>query len=229
MRRAFVVVTLAAAACSSFGSSGGDGAGEDAGQDAPSAADAAGGDDAVQPGADGAAKGDVTTGCRTPDSPSGAKWVFVSTTSVPGGLGRDGADAICNTEALAAGLCGSYVAFLSLVSDDAWNRLPEAAFVNGKTLVFKDKASVTAATSANATLPEGGIAATADGGSGGGVTYWTGTQILESATRLNCSDWKADGGVNGIYGQGGATNYTWTQAGSGSCASSHHLLCFQAQ
>jgi len=170
----------------------------------------------------------TATPTRTPTptataTPNDFNYAFVTSTTHDGALGGlMGADAICATRAGAAGLPGTYVAWLSTGSVDAVGRLGSArGFIRTDGKPFADQpADIAANQIFNALhLDETG----ADVGS---VSVWTGTLKEGTDAPQTCTGWTVDSGSGQIgSSQGGPA--TWTQLASNpSCGQSNRLYCF---
>lgn len=170
----------------------------------------------------------TATPTRTPTptataTPNNFNYAFVTSTTHDGDLGGlVGADAICATRASAAGLPGTYVAWLSTGSVDAVGRLASArGFIRTDGAPFADQpADIAANQIFNALhLDETG----ADVGS---VSVWTGTEEDGTAAAATCTNWTVTSGSGRIgSSQGGAA--AWTDlASSPSCGQSNRLYCF---
>lgn len=152
--------------------------------------------------------------------------VFVTSTLIsPGSLGGlQGADTVCAQRAIAGGLAGHYVAWLSTTTVNAKDRLAGARgwvrrdgrpfvdtvddLINGRILypVRFDESGQDAVQSADASAA-------------------TGTDSLGNATAFTCVDWTATGpSVSG--GRSDATYVSWTSNTSASCAQPLRLYCF---
>jgi hypothetical protein len=158
--------------------------------------------------------------------------VFVTSTLQNGSLGGlAGADAICAARATAAGLPGTYVAWLSTGSVDAMTRLGSAkgfVRVDGKPF-----ANSVADILANRIwhpirLTEAGIdlSTTALAGASS-LTVFTGTlQNGTVATGLTCDDFTATSG-SARRGEVAGGPETWTARQNSNCTTSRRLYCFQ--
>lgn len=154
------------------------------------------------------------------------KAVFVTSTSTAGGFGGVfGGDAICQTRANAAGLSGTFLAWLSDPGASPAGRFAQSTvpyvMVDG-TQVAANWADLTDGTLEHAidrtelnTLYEGAV--------------WTATQPNGTfAGSVSCNGWTALGAnVTGINGSAASTNGTWTQAGGTFCNNAFPLFCFE--
>ena len=136
------------------------------------------------------------------------------------GTGIAAGDSICNARAAAAGLAGSYKAWLSDSSTDAAARLLSSGpwiRVDGVKLA-DNKADLTDGTLMTAVLDEFG---TSD------FTYvWTGTSGGTKASDT-CADWTDD--TSSTFGMYGYTVYErlWSDWGSRTCDQPSALYCFE--
>lgn len=152
---------------------------------------------------------------------------FVTSSTSSGNLGGlAGADAQCASLAAAAGLPGTYKAWLStmLTPVDASSRLGSArGFVRTDGKPFADRVSdITAGTIYNAlNLDE-------NGDDVGSQIVWTGTAVNGTATTETCSDW-TDGSLNSFGEEGESTGGPgiWTDnGGAGGCQGAEPFYCF---
>ena len=163
---------------------------------------------------------------------------FVTSTSYNGAFGATESAAIaaanndCATQATAAGLSGTYLAWLAVTTgtDD-----PNTTFTHS-TLPYKDvlgnivasnwTALVSGTLGTDIILTESGATLST------GADTWTNvntngkpTHNGNSAT-ANCSSWTTSASGTGDIGSVSVTNTNWTKDGSSSCSSSEHLYCF---
>jgi len=174
------------------------------------------------------------------------KTVFITSESYTGSLGGlEGADAICQLHADAAGLKGEYIAFLSTSTTNAVQRLTPTlgpyVLVDGS-IVVKNFAELFATTPYGADLSTyqflaQPIALDEWGDSHIFDAVWTGTSVNGVVADANCDDWM-EGGVSGgglvgrladveAGGPLGGKDRTWTEYKSDSCARPSALYCFQ--
>lgn len=159
------------------------------------------------------------------------KRVFMSRTDRSGGDygGRAGADAVCQSDADAQGLGGTYYAWLSTDSTDD----PESRFTRYTVPIVE----IGGGTVANnwADLVDGnigdGIANNADGSGGFSCDVWTNTNADGTAASStdNCNGWTSDGGgyisVEGRYSD---QAFYWSNEGSPpTCDTGNCILCFE--
>ena len=153
------------------------------------------------------------------------KRVFVTSVGYNGNLGGlSGGDSKCQARANAAGLDGTWTAWLSSSSVHAKDRIPDQAYylVDKTTKVCNNKAD----------LIDGSIQTTISinefGASQGNVFIWTGTNANGTAHTETCSSWTSAG--SSVYGRYGWNIYTdglWTNRGKGACSSAYKLYCFE--
>lgn len=176
----------------------------------------------------------------TPDDPVR---VFVSSQTYNGNLqvaagGPEGGlagDAICQSLADAAGLGGTWVAWLSDDDFDAATRL-QAAGGHGPWFLGPDTGSgpqVFANREATSGAPAVPIDVTEQGNTVGSGLVWTGTKAGGAAAAPNCGNWTDDTtdlAVHDVYGRSGAlarSDDAWTDAIDSSCLEGHHLYCLE--
>jgi hypothetical protein len=159
--------------------------------------------------------------------PTGPKRVFVTSTTTMGGFGGlSGGDAICAARASAAGLSGTYKAWLSTSGASAGDRLTHAAvpyeLVDG-TPIANDWAD----------LVDGTLSAPIDHdefGAGGYVagvwtaTLWDGSLVAGST----CGDWSSSSSSDsGAAGVTSLSSNGWSAFGYGTCDTALSLYCFE--
>jgi hypothetical protein len=158
--------------------------------------------------------------------------VFVTSTQHAGNLGGlAGADAICQARAAAAGLPGTYLAWLSDATQSPATRFPtqsagEYRLVNG-TKVADGWADLT---SGDLDAP---INVTETGGAVGGPPgAWTNTQpngtVAVPDSQSTCSNWTTD--PFDSLARVGSTFFSdarWSALGDIGCVNESHLFCFQ--
>jgi hypothetical protein len=156
-----------------------------------------------------------------------------------GTTGLDGGDKLCQQAAEAAGLSGTFKAWLSDATANAIDRLDDVGgwYMAGPapSLVFASKAGITGG-------PSGAIAD--EHGNYNFNTPWTGTRpngTAETAatdpyigtvsvfagTSTNCKGWTVSTQDSGAQGAGGMTEGFWTEGGLQQCQNSAGLYCFQ--
>jgi hypothetical protein len=161
--------------------------------------------------------------------------VFVSEARLPGDLGGiAGADRICADEAAAAGLDGTYLAWLSDTAHSPRDRLsrPDGAFT------LPDDTEVAASWSTLVTGLSARIAMHADGtpvpDDDPPVPVWTATYDAGQRDDINdttyCGDWSRDTTDESVligWVHNRLDPIDWTSANVVSCASLAHIYCFQ--
>ena len=185
-------------------------------------------DDGNMNDADGCPSGSAGM-CRCPPGvpcgPSAFNRAFVtSTTHVPGSLGGTAmADAICNARASAAGLSGTYVAWLSSSSSNVATRLGSASgwvrtdgrpFAASREDLFAGRLLhplEVDQTGALVTLTDQGVVA-------------TGTSMSGTTTGSTCSDWTSTAGQAG-GGRLDSSLRGWTVGFLPSCANPSRIYC----
>jgi len=200
-------------------------------------------------GGGGSNGGDNNSG--TPNPSPAVKRIFVTKATYNGNMGGlTGADNLCNSSAAAAGLGGTWKAWLSDASSDAINRIIDVGpwyLIDGSRKVFENKNNLT-------TSPLVPINMDEYGGFVGGEYSWTDTYegigvMLSNGGGGHCLGW-TDGTRNdnctwfmfaepqhctGIIGSTDAIDYTWSLFQilatpvfiSDYCDSLHHLYCLE--
>ena len=155
------------------------------------------------------------------------KLVFVSTSSGTGKLdGLDGADLLCNTDAAAAGLEGTFKAWLS-TSDEA----PSTRFTPAQVPYRRPDGIMIAKDWDD--LVDGTLAAPInldlDGVSYPDAKIWTGTLPNGTAAGDNCSNWTTTGDafLTGVVGSTKQAGSEWTNQGLRFCTEPTRVYCFQ--
>lgn len=139
------------------------------------------------------------------------------------------ADALCQAEADAASLGGTFMAWLSDETGDS----PFTRFEDGGAWVRPDGELVAIGFDDLLDGPRITLAMTADGGAPFGNVVWTGTDVYGRADRT-CSSWTdTESGTYGTYGVSDYTRYDddadgWTDNGPRPCdfAPKGYLYCF---
>jgi hypothetical protein len=175
-------------------------------------------------------------GCRGPESlsqefetanpspsPSQDLVMFVTSTDYSGNLGGiSGADSVCNSRALAAGLSGAFVAWISDSSNQAIDRLTSNGpwkWRNGTT-VFANKLGI----------PNSEVIAPFDefGNFLSSDNSWTGSESDGTVNPDNCLNWtSSNSGIIGMEGDFGPGVGLWSKKGTGTCDNLRKLICFQ--
>ena len=155
-----------------------------------------------------------------------ARRVFATSTVHSGALGGlAGADAICQARADAAGLGGTFKAWLSDAATNAASRLTHAfadyVLVNG-TLIAQGWSDLADGLLLHP-LDTDELGASVTGGA------WTNTTLHGGIAGLSCTSWTSTTiDENGRRGSVVATNATWTDTGvSVDCSRMLHLYCFE--
>ncbi len=196
---------------------------EDDGVKLPDRADAAEGapafdaevrEDVVQPPVDSS----VPIDSAKPPTPR----VFVSSTTHSGNFGGlAGADLACTNLAIAAGLGGTWAAWLSVQGGP--HAATRVAGVGPWSLVTGE---VVAAT--HAQLVSGTLSHAIDHDEKGAVVVggraWTGSGTTGLYETNDCDKWT--NGANGRVGDGSSTTGTWTSVGVDACGQLRRLYCF---
>ncbi len=155
--------------------------------------------------------------------------VFVTSTTYTGGAidGVSGADDLCQTRADAAGLTGSFKAW---ISDGTTANNPSSRFTQAGgpyelttgTVVANNWADLTDGTLDSAiNYNENGVSA-----SGNNVWTNTGTGGAYVTTTNDCTNWTSTSGTNGGGGTSSGTGSSWTNQTTYACTSSNRLYCF---
>ena len=175
-----------------------------------------------------ALKASNTSTTLQPQCGTSTKCIFASSTTSTGNLGGlTGADATCASLATAAGLPGTYKAWLSTSGNDASTRLSNANvpyyLVDGTTEVANDWNGLTSGALLHAIdLDEHGISA-------GGQEVWTGTTTSGLASGTDCAGWTS--GVSSSLADVGISSQAslqWTSAYSQFCDRTNvRLYCVQ--
>ena len=203
---------------------GGAGVGDASTDGASGASDAAtdgAGDSGGTADADGASGGDASgeSGVSCGDA-SIDKRIFVSSVLYMGNLGGlTGADAKCQALADAAGLCGTFKAWLSDATADAAARLSHATGTYVRTdgqivangwsgLVSGTIQNAINRTETNGAAPVGTVKC----GGSAVVPVWTGsTAAGANVMNGSCSNWASNtASPGGIFGNADAKNFAWT-------------------
>lgn len=167
----------------------------------------------------------------TLSAPEHPKKVFITSLTYVGGAigGIAGADADCSALATAAGLPGTYKAW---ISDDTIG--PATTFTHSTVpyvnthgdIIANDWIGLTSGVLLKPILyDESGLPASPPTAP---ILVWTGTDPLgDPALNQTCTGWTA-AGVTGMEGLGMVTNSTWTlNPPPANCADSAHLYCFE--
>lgn len=161
-----------------------------------------------------------------------AKGVFVTRGTYSGALtsvmglsdGLAAGDAICQQRAKAAGLPGTWVAWLSSSAHDAIDRITAAGpwrLVGTTDVAFENRSQLYAEPLVRLDRDERGERLTTSID----AMVWTGTRAGGNRHDYTCNDWSAVTG-NGVYGRGALT-FDWTESYWTYCQNQLHLLCFE--
>lgn len=162
----------------------------------------------------------------SPASAAASNLVFVTSGTYDGALGGlTGGDAICNTLAGAAGLGGTFVAWLSDSTTDAKDRLTGAGPFVSVTgfLIGNDVVDLTDGLVGAISRDENNQPVSVTG-------VWTGTHWDGTWYGLDCQAWTSNmngGSVRGRSGNKGSSGTSWTSFADGVCFSKRHLYCFE--
>ncbi|MBX3218693.1 MAG: hypothetical protein KF850_42200 [Labilithrix sp.] len=185
----------------------------------PPADEDAGGDARAPDDASLIADGDAS------DAPDAAptKRVFLTSDVSTGNLGGlAGADARCNERAQAAGLEGTFVAWLSVAGADARDRVTGAGpwLLVGTSSVAVTRAQLTSAPITRA------IDRTETGETATGLV-WSATTASGVHGGDTCGAWRRAIGGGAGAGDARTSSAAWTAATTSLCTSSRRLYCFQ--
>lgn len=163
------------------------------------------------------------------------KRLFVTSTTYTGDLrtagaqatGLAGGDALCAARATAQGLGGTWVAWLSSNSVNAWDRVADVgpwyqaqSAGTSMLLTLTNKAMLRSLPAQVVAVDETGVARTGD--------LWTGTTIGGMRSGDSCNNFESGSNqVFGTYGVVGSATQAWTVAGTSSCSSAKRLLCLE--
>lgn len=165
------------------------------------------------------------------------KVIFVSNTAYQGNLGETfgayDADKICYSAAQAAGLSGSFIAWLS----DSSSTVAQRSSHNQGPYILTDQSTRIAKNWMD--LIDGTllhpINLNASGSYVGTQYVWTGTSAAGSSTGKDCEDWTSNTGDPSIGGMGdhgevgytGSVNGGWTALGDRECDEYYRLYCIE--
>jgi hypothetical protein len=171
---------------------------------------------------------------------SGKKRVFATSTAYSGDLktagggssGRAGADQLCNTVAMVAGLGGRWVAWLSDTTaaiDHVSDVSPWYTTCVDTTVTHCGQGALFATKAELMFDPAGAIMWDESGQPAPGTGVWTGTAAGGSASGQSCQQWS--NGTSSSIGTIGSTeryrNGGWTSLQTLGCDSPLHLYCFE--
>ena len=163
--------------------------------------------------------------------PAGGKRVFVTRGTYPGALtavmglsdGLAAGDAICQQRAKAAGLTGTWVAWLSSSSKDAIDRITAQGpwRLVGGDVAFQNRSQLYGEPLVRLDRDERGepLSTAID------AMAWTGTRAGGGRHAYTCGDWTSNDG-NGVYGHRAVT-FDWTESYWTTCRNALHLICFE--
>ena len=171
--------------------------------------------------------GSIGTADLAPEAAAGPTYVFLSSESHDGGFGVAAWDAVCQSDAVAAGLSpGVYQAWLSTSSFDARDMLPLGPFVDtAGSFVALNKADLL-----NDTILRG-IGHFASGVPAARVAVWTGTGPDGTFLAPNCANWAVnDSATQGRIGETTRTDGAWTDVFLSDCNdATRYAYCFQVE
>jgi hypothetical protein len=161
----------------------------------------------------------------TPDVLSGNKHVFITSTTFSGAIGGlDAADMYCQSAAAAGGLTGTFHAWISDASTNAFDRTSDVGpwYTTGNAVAFASKADLRGTPQSELLDEVGGYPQTLAGA-------WTGSDAQGAATSETCEGWtNATAGATATTGTGFSDDASW---GGGNtplpCAAKAPLICFQ--
>jgi len=210
-------------------------------RDASRLNDASSGQDASHNTADATTGKDSSVGTNVVPN---AKRVFETSKTFTGDLktegggttGPDGADKLCATAAAAASLGGTWKAWISSSTENAFARIADVSpwyFVDRKTKVFDNKnglvqGSLKIGPLVNIDMNELGV-------QNSPVNSWTGTRVdgvpSPTVSPFNCKDWTNNQPINGyegLVGIGISFNVSWwTDSSTNPCHLKNRLICFE--
>jgi len=162
-----------------------------------------------------------------------ARIVFTTSTVTAANFGGlMGADAICNMRAQAAGLPGTYMAWVSTDQGSPATRFVQSMvpyrMVNG-TKVADDWTDLTDGTldvNINKTELNGTPPVASFSCNNTNRMTWTGTEVDGTALANTCSNWSSTAGT-GVVGRNTITTATWTNCAAAPCTATAPIYCFQ--
>lgn len=159
-----------------------------------------------------------------PDADSGPRMLIFATSSKQNGDlgGFEGADAICNDLADAAGLAGTFMAWISSPEESAEERLDHSAKpyarVDGARIADDWDDLVDGELDSPISLDESGIPVFGD--------VWTGTLASGVPADATCGGF-ATSDETGVCGDSNAVDGRWTDRTQPSCTAALRLYCVQ--
>lgn len=150
------------------------------------------------------------------------RFAFVTQAEVTGDVGLDAFDGLCNQEAGAGGLPGTYRALVATESGSAFDRFDTRGptWVNTLGVPLAESADVLPELAHIEVAPS----LTALGEPVGGE-YWTGASSPGSISGNTCSNWTAIDGLGDFYYAAATTD--WFDAPAHNCDATDRLLCLQ--
>jgi hypothetical protein len=160
-----------------------------------------------------------------PSPSSGEKHVFVTSSLFSGAIGGlAAADMYCQRAAAAGGLTGTFHAWISDASQNAFDRTADAGpwYTTGNAVAFASKADLRGGPQTELLDETGGYPQTLSG-------VWTGTDAQGSATGETCEGWtNGTDGATATTGSALGSDAAW---GGGNpslrCNAQAPLICFQ--
>jgi hypothetical protein len=152
------------------------------------------------------------------------KRIFATSGSFTGNLGGlAGADTVCASYATSAGLTGTWVAYLSSSTTNAYDRITSNGpfyLVDKTTRIFHNKAGFL-------TTPINYISQNESGSDASGYNIWTGTLSTGLKSTNTSNNW-TEGSCSyyGTYGYLGSLS-SWCYYSYTCSSSSYHLLCIE--
>ncbi|MEO8798398.1 MAG: hypothetical protein ABI551_10970 [Polyangiaceae bacterium] len=176
-------------------------------------------------------------GCSSPDSSSSTvlspppppapspKHVFVTSALYTGAIGSaNAADARCQERAVAAGLSGSFTAWISDGTTNAYDRTADVGpwYTTRGELAFAQKSDLRNGSPATDLLDENANPASVDGA-------WSGTTAAGLASGNDCDGWtNAGAGVGASIGSALGLDTSWGgDDTTATCDGKAALICFQ--
>ncbi|GEM_PF-5632743 len=150
--------------------------------------------------------------------------IFVTSSNWQANLGGiSGADAKCQAAASAAGLSGTWIAFISDSTANVKDRLPDKAFkrIDGQIIANSKNDLFDGWIQNPINITEYGIYA------GQAGSAWTGTNESGVYSGASCNNWSTISGSYGTYGRADETDKDWIidETVTVSCRSSFSLYC----
>lgn len=153
-------------------------------------------------------------------------------TSFTNAQGPEAGDALCQAEADAAGLGGSFKAWLSTTTSNAVDRLN--LITNSRAFDLESGAEIAGASAASANLLDGTLDVPINVDPNGNtpvdgeLRVWTGTSTSGIFIGSDCNGWSSNNmGDTGRRGRWDVTTQTWTANVDDTCDNTVRLYCFQ--